>query len=339
MAALKAHQVSAFLDRPDLDAGVFLAYGPDAGLVRETATRLAGRLGAGPEPADIVVIDGSELEQDPSRLAMEAGAMSLFGGRRIVRVRGAGKSLATALSALTSDPAGAAIVLEAGNLPPRDPLRALVEGARFGRALPCYPDTDEQVAKLVATTFAAARIVIDDGAAALLRESLGNDREVTRRELEKLEIYAGPGGRITRDDVAALCADNAALVLDAIADATAAGNAAELEAALDRAFATATDPQRILASALLHFTGLRRWRTQVDAGASPADVLGGARPKPHFSRVASLQNQLRLWSDARLAAASARLHAATAESRRLYLLRESIVRRALLAVCMSAARH
>jgi DNA polymerase-3 subunit delta len=340
MGALKAHQVSAFLDRPDIDAGVFLAYGPDAGLVRETGSRLAARLGAGgPEPADLVVLEGGELDSDPSRFAVEAGSMSLFGGRRIVRVRGAGKGLVVVLAGFAADPGDAAIVLEAGNLTPRDPLRTLVEGARFGRALPCYPDTEESLARLIADTFAAARIAIEPDAAATLRESLGNDREVTRRELEKLVIYAGENGRIGRDDVVALCADNAALVLDAICDAMASGHAADLEQALGRAAAAAVNPQQVLAATLGHVATLRRWRAQVDAGSSPAEVLRDARPRPHFSRTAGLQNQLRTWSDARLAAAAARLQTATAESRQVYPLREAIARRAVLAVCLLAAQQ
>ena len=47
------------------------------------------------------------------------------------------------LTELRDDPAGAVIVLEAGNLAPKDALRALVEAAKLGRALPCYPDSDE----------------------------------------------------------------------------------------------------------------------------------------------------------------------------------------------------
>ncbi len=143
MTALKAHEVSRFLDRPDIDIGIFLAYGPDAGLVRETGQRLARRFaGSDADSMNLVVLDAGELDADPTRLAVEAKTTSLFGDRRVIRVRGAGKSLVMALTELRDDP-GAAIVLEAGNLLPRDPLRALVEAAKLGRALPCYPDNDE----------------------------------------------------------------------------------------------------------------------------------------------------------------------------------------------------
>ena len=142
MAALKAHEVARFLVRPDLTEGIFLAYGPDAGLVRETAQRLIRQLSGDDKDTSVITLDGSEVDADPSILAVEARTISLFGGKRIVRVRGATKSIVLTLTELRDDPAGAAIVLEAGNLTPKDALRALVEAAKLGRALPCYPDSE-----------------------------------------------------------------------------------------------------------------------------------------------------------------------------------------------------
>ena len=340
MGALKAHEVARFLARPDISEGIFLAYGPDAGLVRETAQRLIRQLsGDDPEAASIVTLDGAELDADPTLLAVEARTMSLFGGKRIVRVRGAGKSLVMTLTELRDDPGGATIVLEAGNLPPRDALRALVEAARFGRALPCYPDSDETLTALMREAFNQAGIRADADVITTLREILGNDREITRRELEKLCLYAAGSKALSREDVLLLCADNGMLVIDAILDATGSGHAEKLELALNRALASAVDPQRLLAMSTIHFANLRRWRTEVDAGKTPRMVLEGQKPKPHFSRIGALETQLRLWSDAALATASERILQATADSRRRPALAEATTRRALLAICTEAARH
>jgi DNA polymerase-3 subunit delta len=340
MTALKAHEVARFLARPDLNEGIFLAYGPDAGLVRETAQRLIRQLsGDDPEAASVVTLDGAEVDADPSILAVEARTMSLFGGKRIVRVRGAGKSLVMTLTELRDDPAGAAIVLEAGNLAPKDALRALVEAAKLGRALPCYPDSDETLQALIRETFNQHGIRIDGDVVATLREILGNDREITRRELDKLCLYAASSKTLTRDDVLLLCADNGMLVIDAILDATGGGHAEKLELALNRALSSAVDPQRLLAMCTIHFANLRRWRTEVDAGRPPRSVLENLRPKPHFSRLSALEQQLRLWSDTALAAASDRILQATSDSRRRPALAETSLRRALLAICMMAAAH
>ena len=338
MVALKAQDVSRFVTRPDLESGLFLVYGPDGGLVRETAQRLIATLVRDdPEGGNVVTLDAGEIDAAPSLLAVEARTGSLFGGKRVVRVRGAGKSLVMALTELRDDPADAAVVLEAGNLPPRDALRALIEAAPLGRTLPCFADTDRQLTELITETFNKAGIRVDAEVVPTLRESLGNDREVTRRELDKLTLYAATSKQLTREDVLLLCADNGALVIDTIIDAAGSGHAERLELALNRALSAAVDPQRLLAMATLHFANLRRWRTEVDAGKSPRSVLEGLRPKPHFSRAATLEQQLRQWSDTGLATASDRLLNATAESRRRPALAEVTMRRALLAIATMAA--
>jgi DNA polymerase-3 subunit delta len=338
MTALKAHEVARFVARPDPEARIILAYGPDAGLVRETAQRLAQHY-AGNDADALVVLEGAELDADPSRLAVEVNTPSLFSSRRVIRVRNAGKALVQPVASLADDPGDTVVVLEGGNLAPRDPLRALVEGARPGRALPCYPDTEETLLKLIADTFSKAGIRADAEVAPTLRDILGNDREVTRRELEKLVLFAERSKTLTREDVIALCADNAALAMDQILDAAGTGHAARLEAALDRALAAAVSPQQILSITLGHFAQLRRWRTAVDGGGSAREVIESARPRPHFSRKVMLEQQLRLWTDDALAAAATRLQLATADSRKRYAMTETVVRRALLAVATMAAEH
>lgn len=339
MTALKAHEVARFLVRPDLTEGIFLAYGPDAGLVRETAQRLIRQLSGDDPDTSVITLDGSEVDADPSILAVETRTISLFGGKRIVRVRGATKSLVLTLTELRDDPAGAAIVLEAGNLTPKDALRALVEAAKLGRALPCYPDSEETLQALIRDAFNQQGIRVDADVVTTLREILGNDREITRRELEKLTLYAAASKQLTREDVLLLCADNGMLVIDAILDAAGGGHAEKLELALNRALSSAVDPQRLLAMCTIHFANLRRWRADVDGGKSARMVLDGLRPKPHFSRMSALEQQLRLWSDSALATACARILQATAESRRRPALADATLRRALLAICMMAAAH
>jgi DNA polymerase-3 subunit delta len=337
MTALKAHEVERFLIRPDLTDGIFLAYGPDAGLVSETATRLIAKLsGGGADKPEIIALDQATLDADPARLGVEARSNSLFGERRIIHLRGAGKSLAPTLEELASD-LQLPIIIEAGNLAPRDALRAFAETSKVARALPCYADSDEAVSRLIADSFGKAGIRADAEAMAAIRDNLGNDRAITRSELDKLMLFAGPGGTITRDDVLALCADNGALLLDAVLDAAGTGHAENMERALDRALAARIDPQQLLTMSLNHFAQLRRWRMLVDAGQSARAVLDAAKPRPHFSRRGALEQQLRNWSQETLGAATDRILQGTADSRRQHELAAAITRRTFLALCYMAA--
>lgn len=340
MVALKAHEVARFVEKPDLPEGIVLVYGPDSGMVREIGQKLSRRFaGDDADSMNLVTFEGAELDGDAGRLEVEARSVSLFGDRRVIRVRNAGKSLVMGLTALLDRPGGALVVLEAGNLAPKDALRAQIEGSRHGRALPCYPDTEETLGRLISETFATAGIRVEPDSVSLLRDLLGNDREVTRRELEKLCLFAAESHVLSREDILTLCADNAALVMDEILDATGTGHPQALDAALARAIANSVAPQQILIMAMTHFSNLRRWRLEVESGKGANQVLESVRPKPHFSRRSALERQLRLWSEESLSTALERLQAAVSESRRHYEMQEAITRRSLLALCVMATQR
>lgn len=340
MTALKAHEVERFLAKPDLDRGVFLAYGPDQGLVSETARRLMRHYaGADADPMSEIILEPEELKADPSRLAVEARMISMFGGLTRIRVRGANKTLTKTLTELLEDMPETVIVLEAGNLPPRDSLRALAESKKNARTLPCYADNAETLKSLIRKTFSDAEISVDSNTIALLSDTLGNDREVTRRELEKLTLYAADSKTLTTEDIETLSGDNATITIDEILDSTGTGRTEKLDQAITRAFNAGVDAQRLLISALNHFTWLRRLRADVDSGAQPREVLDRQRPRPHFSRKSNLEQQLRLWSDETLASACSRIYQAISISRKSAPLASAITHRTLLAICTAAARR
>jgi len=340
MSALKAHEVERFLAQPLRQCAIFLVYGPDAGLVAERAKTLVTKFGGkNPSALSVTSLHMDQLAAEPDRLALEANTPSLFGGKPLIHLRNATKSLAPALEYLLDHPPEAAIIIEAGNLTPKDRLRTIAEGSRNACTLPCFPDNDRDLSDLIRTTFDQAGITTEPGTVPVLFGLLGNDRAITRRELEKLVLFANENKYLAIEDVVALCADNSKIALDKIVDAAGCGHAANLENAVSSAFNSGTDPQQVLGAALRHFLWLRNLRARVDAGASPGDALKNTFPRPHFSRKSALEQQLRLWSDAALAKAGTRVHQAVLHSRQTPGLSQTIARRALLAICLAASRR
>lgn len=338
MTALKAHQVGGFVERPDLTAGFVLLYGTDRGLVHERATGLAKHF-TGPDADAEISLDMSVLSAEPERLAVEARTPSLFGGKIVIRVRQAGNALVPALEELLADWPDAIIIAEAENLTPKDRLRALAEKSPQCRALPCYADTEQGLSELIRKSFADDKFDLENGVVATLSDLLGNDREVTRREIEKLKLFADESRHIAVSDVLDLCGDNTMLAMDLIVDSTATGHVARLEAALSRAITGGINPNQIMTVTLSHFTLLRQWRAAMQNGASASDALKSAWPKPHFSRTITIEQQLRLWNDAALGKASERLYEAVRQMRKTGQLPETLARRALLAVCIQASQR
>ncbi len=143
------------------------------------------------DPFRVAELDESVLEADPARLWDEAAALSMTGGRRVVRVRSANNGLAKTFERfLASPPGDALIVIEAGDLAKSGALRRVFEAAANAAAIPCYPDDDRALEDLVRGHLKSLGLSIEEGALHYAVSRLGSDRGITRSELEKLALFA-----------------------------------------------------------------------------------------------------------------------------------------------------
>ncbi len=338
MATRKAHEVDAFLRRPDPAFALFLVYGPNAGLVNERARHLARGYVEDPEDAfQLVKLEGDEIASDPARLADEAGTIGLFGGRRSIWVRAGSKNLTPLVQPLVAaPPTDARVVLEAGDLAARNPLRALVEGAKTGVALPCYADEARDIPTLVDGILQEFGLSADRESKELLRQILAPDRLLIRREMEKLAAYAQGARQITAGDVEAVMADAAASVLDAVLDALFLGDMDALDRGLGRLFQEGEDAGVLVGAGLRHAMTLHKARVSLDLGGDMDRVTDAARV--FFKRKSAFQRQLTKWSRPALESAIATLREAQAQARRMGALSESLASRAFITVAMRASR-
>ncbi|MYE00469.1 MAG: DNA polymerase III subunit delta [Alphaproteobacteria bacterium] len=338
---LSGRQIAGFLRNalpPDLLAVVL--YGPDEGQVRERARLLAGKTVEDiQDPFRVATLSGMDLKADPALLADEAAAISLAGGKRLVRLRSAGDDCTTALKAVLDGPAAdALIVVEAGELTPRSTLRRLAESHDRAAALPCYADDENAVSRLIEHTVRNSGARIEPDALAFAVSHLGNDRATTRMEAEKLALFAGEGGTIALEDAVACIGDSAALSLDDIAFAAGAGDLAGLSTALDRAAAEATASVTILRAAGRHFQRLDAVQTLVAGGMDARTAMARLRPPVFFRRQAAFRSQLRRWPQGRILAALARLNRAEIECKTTGLPDRAIAERVLIELAGAGAQ-
>ena len=340
MVAIKASGVDGFLARPPSEIRLALVYGPDAGLVAERAEVLTKRaLDGSDDPFALVRLDGDELSSDPGRLSDEANTIALFGGKRAIRVRVAGRSIAAAVEALLGGPAPESFtVLEAGDLKKNAPLRALCEKHAAAAALPCYPDEAGARDRLIEEEMRAAGLTISNDARALLRQSLGPDRLAAREDVRKLCLYAMGEARVEVEHVAAIVAESGDVGMDEAVDAAFSGRPAEVAAALKALRSSGTPASVTLASALRHALLMHRLRGQVDEGRSARSVIETGGHAIHFRRKDTVERALSRWTGERLTDVVSRLADAVAQGRRSAASGEAAAERALLAIGQEAAR-
>jgi len=301
---IAASRAEAFVGRPDPKVAAVLVYGPDRGLVRERAERLARTVVDDPtDPFCTVELSAADLKADPARLGDEAAAVSLGGGRRLVRVREATDAAAGVFvdffaSARAAD---ALTVVEAGDLAKRSALRRAFEDAVNAAAVPCYVDDARSLGAVIAEGLAAHGLKAAPDALAFLTANLGADRSVTRSELEKLALYVGGPGVVTLEDAAACVGDSAATSLDDVVLAAGGGDLAGLEKALGRALGEGVTPIALLRAANRHFQKLHWLRGQMAAGRSVEQAVAALRPPVFYRHADAIKAQVRRWPADRLA--------------------------------------
>lgn len=340
MAQLKAHEVDQYLNRVNPDHRVFLVYGLDAGLVSERARLLAQRSGADlSDPFSTMTLDAEDAAADPHRVADEAHTVSMFGGNRLVWIRGTTqKNLIGALQpVLDRPPTDAWIVVEAGDLKKSSPLRSRIEKSASGIALPCYQDQVRALQSVIDEELKRNGLTIDPQARRYLVSLLGDNRMASRGEVQKLCLYATGADEISFQHVADIVGDASALAIETVIDSASTGDIATMEKTYRRLIGKGTAAFQIIGSAQRHFQMLHAARCRMEArGQTASSQIGSLRPPINFMRRDLVTRALSQWTPTALERLLKRLDSVSLEIRRNTALADSLASTALLAIAIEA---
>lgn len=338
MTEIKSQSVERTLSHFPKEMVAALLYGPDLGLVRERAEKLIKTVVPDlKDPFLIADLDDGVLVSDPARLFDEAAAISMLGGRRVVRVRSAGNNLAKLFERFLEEPAGdALVVVEAGDLAKSGALPKVFLGADNAACIACYGDTPRDLPDVVRDTLRAEGLTIAPDALADAASRLGSDRGVTRRELEKLALYARGQKQVTLEDVRAVLGDEAEVRSEEALDAAGSGDLKKLDLALERLWISGISAVAIVRMALSHFQRLALARTDMDRGETLDSAMRKMRPPIHFMRQASFKQQVNQWESARLLEACDLLLETEALTKTTAIPAETVTARALFQIAAMA---
>ena len=300
---INGRRIDAFVSAPDEGVRAALVYGPDEGLVRERALGLVGAIADDArDPFRVVELSSSQVEQDGATLADEAAAISMMGGRRAIRIRDGSDRIGRSLGEFLDAPPGDGfVIVEAGELSPRSSLRRAFEQADNAVALPCYADEGAVLGEFIRDTLSDLNIEADHETIMFLEDASGSDRQLTRRELEKLALYVGSkGGSLDLETAKACVGDTSALALEDVAYAATAGDQRGLDRSLRRYFSEGGSAVGVLRVVAGHIARLQRVVGMVDQGTRLEDAIGGLRPPIFFKRRDDFRRQAANWDLSRL---------------------------------------
>jgi DNA polymerase III subunit delta len=333
VVAITAREADAFVKSGFASFPIVLIYGPDEGLVSERGAAIA-QATVGADSANITRFDGDEIAADPSRLADEANAISMFGGMRAIRIRTGAKSIVPGLEPLLANPPiDARIIVEAGDIKANHALRSLLEKTKVAAAVPCYAEEGRDIGRLLDEMLTGTGLTIANDARLLLTSSLGQDRKRSRMEIEKILLYCQGQKQISSSDVEAAVTDAAALSTDAVVDATFLGKLDVIEHEARRVLADGLDAAVLIGFLLRHAILLQLILSDQNVAESIK------KHRVNWKREKAVTEQANRWTEARLTRAIQILGDATLAIRRNAALSDALAIRALWSIALAVSRR
>ena len=291
--------IERFVKNPDQKFHAILLYGPDEGLVCDRARNIGKTIAEDlADPFNVVDLTTDILSEDPARLSDEMGAMSMMGGRRLIRLRNTSEKATGAIeSALNGNTnPDNILVIEAGDLKPSSKLRKLCEKLDNAAAIPCYVDDQQNLGRIIADAFTQENVQIDREALQALSSNLVGDRGVALQMVNKIITYIGEEKPMVTLETVQICTeDSSILYLDDLARAVASGDIANSSTLLERLLQEGFNAITILRSLENYFKRIAFVRAGIDAGGSLDACMKKLRPPVFFKVQKEFTSHVHIW--------------------------------------------
>lgn len=305
MILSKRPDVDRFLKSPDPAVRAVLIHGRDRSGVTERSEILCRTITPDlNDPFNVTVLTEADIDGDEARLEEALTALSMIGGRRLVRVRLDGgkasvdKALAAALKTHADDGFNpeAVLVIEAGALGRESALRKAAEAAPAAAAIACYEDEVGDMARMTREALAADQVSLSSEALDRFVARLPKERGLMRREIERLVLFIGPGSNRTlgADELEDFLGVEPDASLQDAALQAFGGRAAPAQAGLRRALAEGESAVSAVRQAASHLGRLRRISVLQANGAGPKEAAKAAGV--FWKQEAEMLRQARVWS-------------------------------------------
>lgn len=306
MKAVKASLGQA-LDRPDPSIRFYLFHGQDDAGSRALAERLLKGLDA--EKTALLV---QEVKADPARLADEAGAISLFGGKRAIWIEPAGDEISEGVEALLDLPASEnPVIAVAGSLRKTSSLLKLAEGHSWALSHISYVPEGRDLERLIIDLARDAGIRLSPDIARRIADASAGNQAIAAQELEKFALYLGATPESPReldpDTVDLLGADSSEADLMRLGDLALTGRMDALLDELARLPHGGSEPIPVLRALQRRLLMLAPLRARIERGERIDGVMTSMGKSLFWKDKPVIQRLLSTWSSERLAEAASRV--------------------------------
>ncbi len=280
MKLSKKAEIDAFFNKPPANVVGALIYGKDRSQVLERSTVLAKKTVPDiTDPFNVSLLTETDIDGDIGKLEGELQALSMMGGRRLIRLKFFTEKAALdkAVAAIVKAHAAgeynrdAFIVIESGNLGGDSALRKLADAEKNLVSIACYDDETGDIIRMARETLQENGVALNTAAMDIFAQRLPKERGIARQEIERLVLFIGPGSNKTLTEAELqdfLGVEPEASLFKAAQDAFG-GRMKAAQAGLRRAFAEGESGPDAMRALSLHYNKVRVLKGNLLKGLDP----------------------------------------------------------------------
>jgi DNA polymerase-3 subunit delta len=302
---IKPYQAESFISNIAKNKDIFavLLYGPESGLISINQKKIVSRIVSNPQDPFLVISLGEkQLEQDQGLLADEFAAISMLGGRKLIKVDG-GNKMTESLKLIFEAPKKQTnfkivgdnfILIVAGDLDKKSSLRKFAEISPYIASIPCYEDDSATIFAIIRQKFIEHSFTFENQVIELLLGRFGKNRQIILNEVDKLFLFMGDGRHITTEILQQNIADIAEISAYNLVEQFANRDAQKAILFLEKLFNEKTSPITILRFLNNYFNKLSLVKSNVNNGSNLDLEL--KIQNVFFKQQPSFKKHLNIWS-------------------------------------------
>jgi len=293
--------VGRSVDQPNPAIRFYLFHGQDESQSRGLAARLLEALGA----TKFAITAGS-VKSDPASLADEAGAISMFGDKRLIWIEPASKDIEDGVAALFEAPAiESPVVAIAGSLTKTSALLKMAEASPHALAFQAFAPEGQDAERMVMDLGRRFGLKVSPPVAQRLADGCSNDQAIVAQELQKLALYIGASPQAPKElehaAIDCVGADSSEGDFLRLADLAMSGDVDELSEELARLPAGGSEAIPVVRSLQRRLLMLAPARARVDRGERVDAVMTSLGRAVFWKDKTKVQRMLQRWNSENLA--------------------------------------
>ena len=244
-----------------------LIYGPNEGLVKDQIEKLIKNYLSQDEYEEIS-FNGKDLDDDPGSLEAIIRSVSMFFKNKIVTADGVkDKHLSIIEEIVLKAPEQGVLIIREGSLSKSSKIRKFFEEHKTCLSLPCYEDDSRSIIKNIEEFTRKNKFELNRDIKDYLLQSLSNDRMISKRELEKIEIfYRNSNSKIKLEEIKNLLNDSSSQNLNKMNEHVMFGNTTKSSKIINKLLSEGTSPISLVRSLINYLSRVQQTKIEMKKG-------------------------------------------------------------------------